>query len=126
MRRVKYEPELSKELKEQLERSNTFLDFLNDYRQMCNNFKPAKIYVPGEEQRSKTYEQLSSEEREELEKLGRSYAYALHQLLELGLKLHQEEKKYTLIGGFGIVTHLYRHNPRFPLRWRGTEDIDIL
>lgn len=122
----KYEPALSKELHDFLEKQGTLHEFLNDYRQMCTNFKPAKIYVKDKEDRPKKHLQLSPEEVNTLGKLGKSYAHALHNLLELGLKLHKAQKKYAVIGGMGVLGHLYRQNPHFPLKWRGTEDIDIL
>lgn len=124
--KVKYEPQLSPELRTYLESKGKLQEFLNDYRQMCNNFKPAKIYIPEKERNPKKYEELSDSEKEELEKLGKGYAFALHQLLEAGLKLAKENNNYAVIGGLGVLCHLYEHNPRFPLKFRGTEDIDIL
>jgi hypothetical protein len=125
-KKPKYEPNLSPELKKHLERSGTLDKFRDDYRQMCNNFKPSKAYIPGKEPKPKTYEELDEKERAELEKIGRSYAHALHTLLELGIRCHNKNLGYTLIGGFGVLGHLYKHNNNFPLKWRGTEDIDIV
>ena len=124
--KTRYEPRLSPELRVYLESKGKLQEFLNDYRQMCNNFKPAKIYIPEKERKPKKYEELSDSEKEELEKLGKGYAFALHQLLEAGLKLDKENNNYAVIGGLGVLCHLYEHNPRFPLKFRGTEDIDIL
>mgnify|MGYP001615169395 CR=1 FL=1 len=126
IRKTRYGPQLSPELRACLESKGKLQEFLNDYRQMCNNFKPAKIYIPEKERKPKKYEELSDAEKEELKKLGRGYAFALHQLLEAGLKLAKENNNYAVIGGLGVLCHLYEHNSRFPLKFRGTEDIDIL
>lgn len=121
-----YIPNLSKELERHLKKEGTLYRFLDDYRQMCNNFKPAKVFIPDKEDKPKNYDELDYTEKKELEKLGKSYAHALHMLLELGLKMHKKGLDYALIGGFGVLGHLYDHNKNFPLRWRGTEDIDLL
>lgn len=121
-----YKPKLSKELREHLSKQGTLTKFLDDYRQMCNNFKPDKIYIKDKEPKPETYRELNREKRLKLRKHGKAYAHAVHQLLELGLRLHKAKKNYALIGGFGVLGHLYEHNPKFPLKWRGTDDIDIL
>ncbi|MGV8168837.1 MAG: hypothetical protein ACP5N3_02165 [Candidatus Nanoarchaeia archaeon] len=121
-----YEPKLSNELRSFMEKQGTLKKFMDDYKHLCTNFMPAKIYVPGKEDKPENYAELNQEKRQVLDKLGKSYAHALHNLLELGLKMHKTQKKYAVIGGMGVLGHLFEHNPRFAIKWRGTDDIDIL
>ena len=125
MKKEKFEPDVSKDLQKTLEGEGTLKRFLNDYRQMSNNFKPSKIYIPGKEPKPLNYDELDNDQRGILEKLGKAYAHATHTLLEFGTHV-DKEIPYALIGGFGVLGHLYQHNQKFPLKWRGTEDIDIL
>ena len=121
-----YKPNLSKELKEHLSKQGTLFNFLEDYKQMCSNFKPVKIYSKKDEEKPKNYGELDDEKKRVLKRIGKEYAHATHQLLELALRLHKDKKEYSLIGGFGVLGHLYNHNPKFSLKWRGTADIDLL
>lgn len=126
MTRAYYEPQLSDELRSYMRKKGTLNQFLNDYRQMCTNFMPEKIRIPKKEEGYVSREKMLASEKKVLEKLGKSYAEALTSVLELGYRLDKEKADYALIGGIGVLGHLYEHSKKFGLRFRGTEDIDLL
>ncbi len=122
----KYIPKLSEELETYLKEKKMYASFVKDYNHLCTQYRLPKITIIGKEEKNKPYEKLSSEEKEMLSKHGKTYAHALHQLLELAMRLDKEKQEYALIGGFGILGHLYEQSPSFIKKFRGTEDIDIL
>lgn len=126
-----YHPKLSTELRDKLTREGTLQRFLTDYERLCTGFRPPRLYLADKGETPLHYETLTVEQREELEKLGKSYAHALHHLLEIALRFDKAKTRYAVIGGFGVYGHLGkdkedRTSGFRPTRWRGTEDIDIL
>jgi hypothetical protein len=126
-----YQPKLSKELRTTMEKQGTLSRFLSDYERLCQEFRPPKIHLPDKGEAQMRYEQLTPEQRENLQKLGKSYAHALHNLLEIALRFNQTKTQYAVIGGFGVYGHLGKDRADGTSgfragKWRGTEDIDIL
>jgi hypothetical protein len=122
----KIKPRLSEELKKRLISTGNYENFLRDYSNLYHNFMPQKLKLPARGEKYRKKQELSEEEKKQLEKLGRDYAATLHQLLELGVLLNKSHKEYAIIGGFGVLGHMIKHNPKFITKFRGTEDIDIL
>jgi hypothetical protein len=120
------QPRLSNELKSRLIANGNYEQFLKDYSNLYHNFMPQKLKIVSKGERYRKRQDLSEEEQRQLKKLGKSYAEALHELLELGILLDKDKKEYAIIGGFGVLGNMMRHNPKFVSKFRGTEDIDIL